>query len=224
MIRTYNLTAGNYRITEYINDYVDWWLYDPDEYTVASGYEGSSREFTVPKDGVYSLEYMGSSTPSDVGFRLERYEQVEVEITDIYSQPAIVPAAVSSELDNHGEERIHIAPYVDPPELSPDSCMSAIASPNEPSYMFISEMTDIPDTINQAIQDGLPLIVAIPDYSGSLYEFWYSEEYERYETYNSIPELNPEVPYIEAKIAILQDASPSELDWFCLHLQTWAPS
>lgn len=31
----------------------------------------------------------------------------------IYSQPSIVPAAVSSELDNHGEERIHIAPYED---------------------------------------------------------------------------------------------------------------
>lgn len=32
---------------------------------------------------------------------------------DLYSYPSIVPAAVSSELDESGEERIHIAPYVD---------------------------------------------------------------------------------------------------------------
>lgn len=113
MIRTYNLTAGNYRITEYINDYVDWSLYDPDGNVVENGIEGQSREFTVPQDGEYTLEYTGSESPSSVGFRLERYGQVEVEITDIYAQPSIVPAAVSSELDNHGEERIHVAPYVD---------------------------------------------------------------------------------------------------------------
>lgn len=33
---------------------------------------------------------------------------------DLYSYPSIVPAAVSSELDESGEERIHIAPYMDP--------------------------------------------------------------------------------------------------------------
>ena len=122
MLRTYNLTAGNYRITAYINDYVDWWLYDPDGNVVENGIEGQSSEFTVPQDGEYTLEYIGSA-----GFRLEREEQEEVEVTDIYSQPSIVPAAVSSELDNHGEERIHIAPYIEEPEPQPQgpSCTPA---------------------------------------------------------------------------------------------------
>lgn len=35
----------------------------------------------------------------------------------IYSQPSIVPAAVSSQLDVTGEERIHIAPYEDVPPV-----------------------------------------------------------------------------------------------------------
>lgn len=43
----------------------------------------------------------------------------EAAPVDIYSQPSIVPAAVSSELDNHGEERIHIAPYAEPEQATP---------------------------------------------------------------------------------------------------------
>lgn len=39
---------------------------------------------------------------------------------DLYSYPSIVPAAVSSELDESGEERIHIAPYVQATISSPE--------------------------------------------------------------------------------------------------------
>ncbi len=65
---------------------------------------------------VTSMTLNGSATPT---FSFQKYFYTpsgEWAAPDsLYEYPSIVPAAVSSELDEAGEERIHIAPYVEGP-------------------------------------------------------------------------------------------------------------
>jgi len=62
----------------------------------------------------------GQQTPT---FSFQKYFYTPSEYftppESLYEYPSIVPAAVSSELDNHGEERIHIAPYVEDTSYDP---------------------------------------------------------------------------------------------------------
>lgn len=76
--------------------------YPIDSYLV----EGETASFTAEED--VSLRFDGE------GIIRLAYEQSAN--TSIYEQPAIVPAAVSSELDDAGEERIHVAPYLEEEE------------------------------------------------------------------------------------------------------------
>lgn len=125
-MRNYQLTAGRYRITETFNEYCNWGMGTLDGEILATGTAGESAVFNVPADGEYILYYAAGGGGGWVGFRLEREITQEAEVTNIYDLPAIVPAAVSSELDNHGEERIHVAPYIEPAQEEPkpvDECV-----------------------------------------------------------------------------------------------------
>ena len=51
--------------------------------------------------------------PEDNATEVSLVYYAESAKVDVYAQPSIIPAAVSSQLDVTGEERIHIAPYAD---------------------------------------------------------------------------------------------------------------
>lgn len=64
---------------------------------------------------ITSMTLNGSATPT---FSFQKYfyqpNPVDPYVSDdLFSYPALVPAAISSQLDDSGEERIHVAPYVD---------------------------------------------------------------------------------------------------------------
>lgn len=89
------------------------YLYPIDQYVE----KGEEFVFVVPSSGS-TMELSVHNVPSEV--IIEYVEEApEPEVIDMYSMPSIVPAAVSSELDDGGEERIHIAPYVEPPPPPP---------------------------------------------------------------------------------------------------------
>jgi hypothetical protein len=68
---------------------------------------------------VASMTLNGQQVPT-FSFQKYFYDQTGLySDVPLYSYPAIVPAALSSELDNHGEERIHVAPYIDEAEYTP---------------------------------------------------------------------------------------------------------
>ena len=61
---------------------------------------------------IMTMTLNGAQTPT---FAPQKYFYTTTDaalVTNIYEQNALVPAAVSSELDDAGEERIHIAPYM----------------------------------------------------------------------------------------------------------------
>lgn len=86
----------------------------------------TSHEFTLTSNSSLSTYMNGDGSGNSYINWVVEVPRPEEDV-DIYSQLAIVPAAISSELDNHGEERIHIAPYVEEPELQPQgpSCTPA---------------------------------------------------------------------------------------------------
>jgi hypothetical protein len=64
---------------------------------------------------IMSMTLNGQAIPT---FSFQKYfytgSNVDPYVSDdLYTYPSIVPAAVSSQLDDGGEERIHIAPYID---------------------------------------------------------------------------------------------------------------
>lgn len=69
---------------------------------------------------ILSMTMNGQAIPT---FSKQKYFMMPQEIGEEceirYDYESIVPAAVSSQLDTTGEERIHIAPYIDPPEPEP---------------------------------------------------------------------------------------------------------
>lgn len=90
--------------------------YSPGD-TVVVQVESTDEEIIVGKD------------TSDTARFLITYESEAPVVADLYEQKAIVPAAVSSQLDVTGEERIHIAPYEEkdstpPPPPPAGDCLS----------------------------------------------------------------------------------------------------
>lgn len=73
---------------------------------------------------VVSMTLNGQAVPT---FSFQKYFTGTEPVEDLYTQRSIVPAAVSSELDESGEERIHIAPYIDMPTPAA-VCMELTAS------------------------------------------------------------------------------------------------
>lgn len=149
----------------------------------------------------------------------------EAAPVDVYSQPSIVPAAVSSELDNHGEERIHIAPYVDVtlPEPGPEVCAELSVDPYESPYTYGPSPSHMPSWW----EPGMSFAVRFPD-SGTndVWYFYYDEEYETYRAENS-----PEFPFngdyeatLHGQIAEITDDSPDNFNWSCVHATTYAPA
>ena len=86
------------------------------EVVVAWPVRGKNQYRIAFADGyVVSMTMNGEGVPT---FSLQKYFYggggVDPYVSeDLYSYPSIVPAAVSSQLDDNGEERIHIAPYID---------------------------------------------------------------------------------------------------------------
>lgn len=82
----------------------------------------------IEQDGVLAVYYTGAEDNSDAtvestDYRVQVWHDCDGAVVPetVYDYPSLVPAAVSSELDNHGEERIHIAPYEDvkfPPQCT----------------------------------------------------------------------------------------------------------
>lgn len=91
---------------------------------------------------VVSMTLNGQSVPT---FSKQKYflpPTGEIEVTNIYNQKSIVPAAVSSQLDVTGEERIHIAPYVEivvPPPPPPPPPNPILLSVGFSSTLWSSE-------------------------------------------------------------------------------------
>lgn len=100
----------------------------------------------------------------------------------IYSQPSIVPAAVSSQLDVTGEERIHIAPYADvavpnppdPPQVCATLVFQDSADNNDSSNntFLLTELVGVPEGF------GTPSELLLdfgPEWGPSVYEYYAPE-------------------------------------------------
>src|SRR5690606_25941121 len=107
-----------------------------------------------------------------------KIEYVPTEVVNLYEQQAIVPAAVSSQLDVTGEERIHIAPYheVVVPEPEVDCAELDISSTGGTnSIIQDSDLSNLPSWLVL----GDPMEIRFyPDGEWSQYEL---DEHGRYE-------------------------------------------
>lgn len=186
--------------------------------------EGESENFILnPED--YFPESSGFIAFYGNGTIRFEYASETPEIENIYDQPSIVPAAVSSELDNHGEERIHIAPYVDVilPGPGPEVCTELFVTPYESPYTYGPSPSHTPSWW----EPGMSFAVRFPDSgTGDVWYFYYDEEDETYRTEDS-----PEFPFngdyeatLHGQIAEITDDSPDNFNWSCLHATTYTPA
>jgi hypothetical protein len=126
-------------------------LTSPAEVVVAWPVRSKNQYRLAFSDGyVMSMTLNGQQVPT---FSFQKYfytgSTTDPYISDdLYSYPTIVPAAVSSQLDESGEERIHVAPYVNlndiPPYVPPE--------PPTPAQLFNNngivdegDITDAPE-------------------------------------------------------------------------------
>jgi hypothetical protein len=141
---------------------------------------------------------------------------------DVYLMPAIVPAAVSSELDDSGEERIHIAPYEDVVvSKAPETvCTSIRFTPYES-----------PETVTElGPENNMPSWWVPGDqfaarFPGDEYVYYFSEMSDsRYQS------SGPGLPFtdyeaiLHGEIAMIVDDTPDNFAWSCLHATADAPS
>lgn len=119
----FNLPAGVYRLRVTGHTSEDGLFVDvaSDEGWQSTEWLLDVWEFTLNSPGMVYTRTQGLAgdwVEFVVEQKMEAPEPAEPPIVS-YDNPAIVPAAVSSELDDGGEERIHIAPYVEPPAVVP---------------------------------------------------------------------------------------------------------
>lgn len=175
---------------------------------------GDSETFQVefPDDRVRIYNYSDG-----VARVLLAYPTEAPVVTDIYSQPAIVPAAVSSELDNHGEERIHIAPYIE--QEIPEVC----------AYMYVEygynggdlvTLDSLANTENLPawFEWGEPFAVTFTDQPGAVYEFNYDEEYDHYYAYRDNGSFWWPTPGLVTNGQI-SPVTEGGYSWSCLHVE-----
>lgn len=91
---------------------------------------------------VLTMTMNGNVAPT---FSKQKYflNSENLPVSSLYEQPAMVPAAVSSELDDAGEERIHMAPKIETAPLPPAGCPFWFFSGGGGSNSYISDF-DIP--------------------------------------------------------------------------------
>ena len=91
------------------------------------------------------------------------FEAVEV---DLYAQPSIVPAAISSELDHTGEERIHVAPKIIEREEEYYSTGGGGSDP-ETKDIWVTMLNDGPVLLPEGVASQLdltqPIVVEAPN-------------------------------------------------------------
>jgi hypothetical protein len=136
---------------------------------------------------ITSMTMNGAGTPT---FSLQKYfyqpDPVNPYVSDdLYSYPSMVPAAVSSELSDDGEERIHMAPYVEdvkeavapvPPPV-PSVCIPA-------STTTVSYIIHLDDPLNAAkgmdVEVGYPIsrggVVSYDGYGVEMWDYFEVEE------------------------------------------------
>lgn len=141
---------------------------------------------------------------------------------DMYLMPAIVPAAVSSELDDSGEERIHIAPYVDVvvPEAPETVCTSIQFTPYDDP-----ETETVPGPENNMPSWFVPGDQFAVRFPGDEYVYYFSEMSDsRYQS------SGPGLPFtdydsiLHGEIAMTVDDAPENFNWSCLHATSYPPA
>lgn len=146
-----------------------------------------------------------------------KIEYVPTEVVNLYEQQAIVPAAVSSQLDVTGEERIHIAPYVE--QEIPEVC----------AYMYVEygynggdlvTLNSLANTENLPawFEWGEPFAVTFTDQPGAVYEFNYDEEYDRYYAYRDNGSFWWPTPGLVTNGQI-SPVTEGGYSWSCLHVE-----
>lgn len=188
---------------------------------------GESAVVAADSSGDIFFNYFGGSSPVT-----EVSMTQEVPSGDLFSYSAIVPAAVSSELDESGEERIHIAPYADSEEGSPEpptECAYIVVNIVDSGeaggrVIYLDSEDDIiepmPDWFQWGVGggDGGGFNVRFPDITGDTYwDFnWISAE-GRYRAYD----FGDEWPAVESMEYSAQVAQPVDGpgDWSCLTVQ-----
>lgn len=126
------------------------------------------------------------------------------EVVDIYDQDCLIPAAISSGLDNTGEERIHAAPIINVtrPVAAPNLCLDAtgheVWGGGTSNSMQVYPTEDNPD---QGFENAPQwLIDACDNSEGFLIDFFDEGDYITYVTYgegNNNAQMAPDQDPIE---------------------------
>lgn len=107
-----------------------------------------------------------------------KIEYVPTEVVNLYEQQAIVPAAVSSQLDVTGEERIHIAPYHEVVVPEPEEDCAELYIGSFSGSNTIIQQEDLSNLPSWFVLGDPMEIRFYPDSEGSKYEL---DEHGRYE-------------------------------------------
>lgn len=169
---------------------------------------------------------VGKDTSATARF-LITYEVEASVASDLYEQKAIVPAAVSSQLDVTGEERIHIAPYEEkdntPAPAPVEKCSYIFGtygySEGELVVVRESNVRDMPSWFAWGESQFLVRFADEPDVT---FTFMYDYGRNRYYTYryDGYYDYYWPVDYgqtrYDAQIAMDRDEA---LEWSCLHVE-----
>lgn len=215
--------------------YPNGFVIETTEGTIEVENESDNMQATFPAspleyNNVTAIHYAGAEGSSDYVVeestqRVEVWRECEGAELGVYDQKSIIPAAVSSELDNHGEERIHIAPYEDfvssdvPPEPEPD-CAEVIITP----YSY-PETLGGPSGMPEWWSPETAFAIRVPG-SFIVWYFYYDSETDRYRSSEDItlPFNGDYEQTLHGEVAAIWDTDPSEYEWSCIHITTLAPS
>lgn len=178
----------------------------------------------IEYDDVTAIYYAGAedlsdATVEDSSYLVEVWRDCEGEElpTNLYEYPAIVPAAVSSQLDVTGEERIHIAPWVDEVESEApvQGCASVTVTSGYDPYVEIG-----PSGMPSWYSDEASFAIR---YGGTVWEFWWNTIEQRYRNFGDSFPFDSYDQVLEAEVAPLDGGSPEESEWSCIHVSTVEP-